>query len=96
MSEARRPRQMWIGFGALFLVLGLLGHLFAAQAIGGSTIAYTHHVFGFFVGLVVFGAVAAALGWRFRRHRPEITLLVVGVAQALFGLVVYMQRFRIG
>jgi hypothetical protein len=96
MSEARRSSRMWIWFGALFLVLGLLGHLFAAQAIGGSRIAYTHHVFGFFVGLVVFGAVAAALGWRFWKHRPDITLLVVGVAQALFGLAVYIERFRIG
>lgn len=96
MSEARRSSQTWIWFGALFLVLGLLGHVFAAQAIGGSRIAYTHHVFGFFVGLVFFGAVAAALGWRFWKHRPDITLLVVGVAQALFGLVVYIHRFRIG
>jgi hypothetical protein len=45
---------------------------------------------------VVFGAVAAALGWRFWKHRPDITLLVVGVAQALFGLAVYIERFRIG
>jgi hypothetical protein len=62
VSEARRSSQTWIWFGALFLVLGLLGHVFAAQAIGGSRIAYTHHVFGFFVGLVFFGAVATALG----------------------------------
>jgi len=96
MSEARRSSQTWVWFGTLFLVLGLLGHVFAAQAIGGSRLAYTHHVFGFFVGLVFFGAVAAALGWRFWKHRPDITLLVVGVAQALFGLAVYVQRFRIG
>jgi len=96
VSEARRSSQTWIWFGALFLVLGLLGHVFAAQAIGGSRIAYTHHVFGFFVGLVFFGAVATALGWRFWKHRPDITLLVVGVAQALFGLAVYIQRFHVG
>ena len=84
---------MW--FGALFLVLGLLGHLFAAHAIGGSRIAYTHHVFGFLVGLVVFGAVAAALGLRFWKRRPDVTLLVVGVAQALFGLAVYIERFHV-
>lgn len=95
MSEARRSSQAWTWFGAFFLALGLLGHVFAAQAIGGSRLAYTHHVFGFFVGLVFFGVVAAALGWRFWKRRPDITLLVVGVAQALFGLVVYVQRFHI-
>ena len=62
MSEAGRSSRMWIWFGALLLVLGLLGHLFAAQAIGGSRLAYTHHVFGFFVGLVVFGGVAGRWG----------------------------------
>lgn len=96
MSEARRSSPTWAWFGALFLVLGLLGHVFAAQAIGGSRLAYTHHVFGFFVGLVFFGAAAIGLGWRFWKHRPDITLLVVGVAQALFGLAVYVQRFHIG
>ena len=95
MSEAPRSSQPWVWFGAVLLVLGMLGHLFAAQAIGGSRIAYTHHVFGFFVGLVVFGAVAAALGWRFWKHRPDITLLVVGAAQALFGLAVYIRGFHI-
>ena len=95
MSEAPRPSQTWIWLGAILLVLGLLGHVLAAHAIGGSRIAYTHHILGFFVGLVVFGAAAAALGWRFWRRRPDITLLAVGVAQALFGLVVYVERFRI-
>jgi hypothetical protein len=96
MSEAPRSSQAWIWLGVVLLALGLLGHVLAARAIGGSRIAYTHHVLGFFVGLVVFGGVAAALGWRFWRRRPDITLLAVGVAQALFGLVVYMERFRIG
>jgi hypothetical protein len=96
MTEARRSSQTWIWLGAILLVLGLLGHVFAARAIGGSWIAYRDHVFGFFLGLVVFGVVAAALGRRFWRRRPDITLLVVGVAQALFGLVVYIERFHIG
>lgn len=96
MSEPRRPSQMWIWLGVLLLVLGLLGHVLAAHAIGGSRIAYTHHVFGFFLGLVVFGAIVGALGWRFWKGRFDITLLIVGIAQALFGLAVYVERFRIG
>ena len=96
MSETRRTSQTWIWIGAMLLVLGLLGHVLAAQAIGGSRLAYTHHIFGFFVGLVVFGAIVGGLGWRFWKGRFDITLLIVGVAQALFGLAVYIERFRIG
>jgi len=74
--------------GIVLLVLGLIGHLYAAHAMGGSTVAYTHHVFGFFLILVVTGAIIAALGWRFWRSRPDITVLAVGAVQALFGLLV--------
>lgn len=72
----------------ILLVLGLIGHLYAAYASGGSSVAYGHHVFGFFLILVVTGAIIAALGWRFWRSRPDITVLIVGVVQALFGLLV--------
>jgi len=96
MSAARRSSQTLIWLGVILLVLGLLGHVLAAHAIGGSRIAYTHHVFGFFVGLVVFGAIVGGLGWRFWKGRFDITLLIVGIAQALFGLAVYIERFRIG
>lgn len=33
--------------GWLLLGLGLLGHLYAAHAMGGSRVAYAHHVLGF-------------------------------------------------
>jgi len=96
MSEARRSSPTWVWLGAILLVLGLLGHVLAAHAIGGSRLAYTHHVLGFFLGLVVFGAIVGGLGWRFWKGRFDITLLIVGVAQALFGLAVYIERFNIG
>ena len=80
--------------GVLFLGLGLLGHLYAAHAIGGSRTAYTHHVGGFVLILAVTGAVIAALGARFWRSRPDITVLTVGVVQALFGLFVALEPFR--
>ena len=89
--SASRP-PLWAG--VLLLVLGLLGHLYAAHAIGGSRVAYTHHVLGFFLILVVTGAVIAALGWRFWRSRPDLTVLTVGVVQALFGLLVAVEPFR--
>jgi uncharacterized membrane protein HdeD (DUF308 family) len=90
-SPASRPR-IWVGI--VFLVLGLIGHLYAAHATGGSAVAYTHHVFGFFLILVVTGALIALLGWRFWRSRPDITVLAVGVVQALFGLLVAVEPFR--
>jgi hypothetical protein len=81
--------------GVLLLPAGLLGHLLAARAIGGSYVAYRDHIFGFFLILVVSGGIIAALGWRFWKGRRDITLLIVGVVQALFGLVIYLERFRI-
>ena len=87
-------RRVWLG--VILLGLGLLGHLLAAQAIGGSAMAYRHHIFGFFLILLVSGALIAGLGWRFWRGRHDITLVVIGALQALFGLVIYVERFRIG
>jgi len=86
---------MKTALGIILLVVGLLGHLLAAQAIGGSAMAYRHHIFGFFLILVVTGAIIAVLGWRFWRGRRDITLLIIGAVQALFGVAIYVERFRV-
>ncbi|MDQ6633866.1 MAG: hypothetical protein M3Z10_03825 [Gemmatimonadota bacterium] len=86
---------MKTALGIILLVVGLLGHLLAAHAIGGSAIAYQHHIFGFFLILVVTGTILALLGWRFWRGRRDVTLLIVGVVQALFGIWIYVNRFNI-
>jgi hypothetical protein len=94
-ADARSPAgpfRMWAGI--VLLVLGLLGHLYAAHAIGGSRVGYGHHVFGFFLILAVTGAIIAALGWRFWRSRPDVTVLAIGVVQALFGLLVALAPYR--
>jgi hypothetical protein len=83
------------GLGAIFLVVGFLGHFFAARAIGGSHMAYKDHIEGFFIILLVTGAIIAGLGWRFWRGRRDITVLVIGAVQAIFGLVIYMFRFHV-
>ena len=85
--------QTWLGL--VLIPLGLLGHLLAARAIGGTEIAFRDHIFGFFLILVVTGAVIAGLGWRFWKGRPDITILTIGVVQALFGAVIYLMRFHI-
>jgi len=84
-----------IALGLVLLVVGLLGHLFAAQAIGGSYIAYRDHILGFVLVSVVSGAIIMSLGWRFWRGRGDISMLVLGGVQALFGLIVYIERFHV-
>ena len=86
-------RRMRIKLGLLLLGAGFLGHFLAARAIGGSYVAFRDHMLGF-VGLtLVTGAIIAGLGWRFWRGRHDITLLTLGILQALIGLVVYIERF---
>ena len=92
--NVRSRRRIWIG--VLLLVAGLLGHLFAARAIGGSYVAYRHHIFGFVLLSLVSGAVIASLGWRFWRGRHDISLLILGALQTLLGFVIYLERFHIG
>lgn len=78
----------------LLLLVGLLGHLYAAHATGGSRTAYTHHVFGFFLILAVTGGLLALLGRLFWRGRSALTLLVIGAVQALLGLWIAAEPFR--
>jgi len=94
-STSSPTTQLWRVAVAVLLALGLLGHLLAARAIGGSRMAYTHHVFGFFLILVVTGIIIALLGRWLWRDRPRITWLVVAAVQALFGLIIYLDRFHI-
>ena len=94
-AGTRTANRGWIALGLVLIVLGFLGHFFAARAIGGSYVAFRDHIFGFFLILVVTGAIIAGLGWRFWKGRHDITLLVIGAVQALFGLVIYIERFHI-
>jgi hypothetical protein len=80
--------------GVLLLVLGLLGHVYAAHAMGGSRVAYTHHVLGFFLILLVTGGLIAGVGYRFWRSRAALALLTIGAVQALLGLWVALEPFR--
>jgi hypothetical protein len=92
VAPARNRRLTWLG--VLLIVVGFLGHFFAARAIG-TYIYYRDHIFGFFLILLVTGSIIAGLGWRFWKGRTDITLFVIGVVQALFGIVIYFNRFNI-
>ena len=95
MMDRAKVSQLYTSLGVILLVVGFLGHYFAARAIGGSYIAYRDHSFGFFVILLVTGLIIAGLGWRFWKSRRDITLLIVGLVQALLGVWVYMGRFSV-
>ena len=88
-----RNWRIWLG--AVLLVVGFLGHFFAARAIGGYYIAYRDHIFGFFLILLVTGSIIALLGRRFWKGRRDLTVLIIGVVQALFGIWIYINRFHI-
>lgn len=92
---AEKNNALLAGLGVVLLIVGFLGHYFAARAIGGSYIAFRDHIAGFFLILVVTGAIVAGLGWRFWKSRRDITLLIIGVVQALFGVLVYIQRYHV-
>jgi FtsH-binding integral membrane protein len=92
-STASRIR-IWLG--VILIGVGFFGHFFAARAISsGNPRAYPDHMLGFFGILVITGAIIAGLGWRFWKGRRDITVLAIGVVQALFGIWVYIMRFHI-
>ena len=93
--EHAKVRQSLTWLGVVLVVVGFLGHYFAARAIGGTYIAYRDHIFGFFVILLVTGAIIAGLGWRFWKGRRDITVFIIGLVQALLGVWVYTQRFSV-
>ncbi len=93
VAGAASRTRIWLG--VILIGLGFLGHFFAARAIGGTTLAYRDHIFGFFLILLVTGAIIAGLGWRFWKGRRDITVLIIGAVQALFGLVIYIERFHV-
>ncbi|MFL5637427.1 MAG: hypothetical protein ACJ79F_11995 [Gemmatimonadaceae bacterium] len=95
-GAAARPvnrNLSWLGL--VLLAAGLSGHLLAARAIGGYYIAYRDHIFGFVLLTVVTGIVTALLGWRFWKGRYDVTLLIVGLLQAILGVVIYLNRFHL-
>ena len=94
VAVASPPNRRLAWLGVLLIVVGFLGHFFAARAIG-TYIYYRDHIFGFFLILLVTGSIIAGLGWRFWKGRTDITLFVIGVVQALIGIVIYIERFHI-
>lgn len=84
---------MWLGLA--LLVAGLMGHVRAAQAIGGTFVAYRDHMLGFTGLTVISGTIIALLGRRFWKGRHDVTLLILGVVQALLGVFVYIGRFGV-
>ena len=91
-SSRGASRYMWPGLA--LNVVGLIGHLLAARATPHYASAYLHHTLGFVGGVVVFSAVFGLLGWRFWKGRRDITVLIVGVLSAIFGILIYLPHAR--
>ena len=92
---ATSDRRLWVWLGLALLLAGLSGHLFAARAIGGYYIAYRDHIRGFLFLTTASIAIVAGLGWKFWKGRQDITLLIVGVLQAMAGLLIYIFRYHV-
>jgi len=95
VDAPRETRRIWSLLGAVLLALGLLGHVLAAKAIGGTHLAYRDHLLGFVLITVVAGAIIFGVGLRFWKGRYDISLLLLGAVNALLGLLVYIQRFHV-
>ncbi len=81
--------------GIVLLDVGLAAHVLAAMAIGGTALAFRDHLLGFLALTMVCGALLYALSLRFWKGRHDITLLVLGVVQALLGAFVYATRYSV-
>ena len=92
MDQITDKRLTWSG--AVLIVVGFLGHFFAARAFG-TYIYYRDHIAGFFLILVVTGAIIAGLGWKFWKGRNDITVFIIGLVQAIFGIAIYLMRYHI-
>lgn len=88
MAIYQNPLRIRLGLS--LVAIGLVGHLLAAGAMGGTARAYFHHVLGFVLILVVSGAIVVALERRFWNRRFDITLLVIGAIQAAAGIAIYI------
>jgi hypothetical protein len=93
--SSMRARPAHIIAAVVLIAAGCLGHLLAAQAIGGSRRAYGDHMLGFVGIAVITGGIIALLGRKFWPGRSAITVLTIGVLQAAFGLWVWIERFSI-
>ena len=98
MMMSHRPSKSAGTLSSIGIALafaGLMGHVLAARAIGGTRLAFRDHLLGFVLIAVVTGVIIALLGRFLWRGRRDITLLIFGLVQAAFGVFVYIERFSV-
>ena len=79
---------------AALLGIGFLAHVLAAQAMGGSRIAYVHHVVGFFIIAALTALPLLGLARLFWRGRRGVMLVAFAAVQALLGLAIYADQLQ--
>jgi hypothetical protein len=94
-AESSSTRRTRVLLGWVLLWLGLLGHLLAARAIGGTYLAFRDHIAGFLILTLASLVIIGGLGWKFWKGRRDITLVAIGAVQAILGMMVYIQRFTV-
>jgi hypothetical protein len=94
-DSSQSTRRTLTSIGVMLLALGLLGHVLAAKAIGGTHLAYRDHLLGFVLITAVAGAIIFGAGARFWKGRYYISLLLLGAVNAIVGLLVYIGRFHV-
>lgn len=91
--QTERPQRV-VALVAVLLAGGLLGHLVAAYLNGGSSIAYTHHILGFFFIAAVTGLPIAGVTWLFWRKQRNRALIILALIQLVLGVMVAMSEWR--
>src|SRR5687768_5617460 len=81
---------------AAMLLGGLLGHVAAAQLMGGSGTAYFHHIGGFFLIAAITGLPIAGLTFLFWRRQRNRALLAFALIQLVLGILVMIGQLRKG
>ena len=77
------------GLGALFLALGLGGHLASAHEIDMLPHAFRDHIAGFIILTAGAAVILLVLERFFWRGRRDITVLVLGIVQLVLGAAIF-------
>jgi len=92
-SMPLKRETVWLGIS--LLGVGLVFHLLAAGADGGTFAAFRGHVIGFLLLTLVSVVAIVFIGRRYWRGRVDMWVLTLGAVQAVAGALIYILRFHV-